>query len=139
MKSLKVTNRFNTLAEAVAFAKPDLSYNPRLAAEEIKMADSGFNGRSRGVTHAFVTEDNKIHFVYENGGIGYLHEFSPFSACLHDGSLTMVCWDKIDSLLKWTEIRFEKNAAGNSAARKLIQDIMKCAATAPQIGGVFAN
>jgi hypothetical protein len=138
MKTLKITNRFNTLAEAVEFAKPDLSYNPRSAAEDIELTDSGYNGRSRGVTHAFVTDDNAIYYVFEDSGIGFLHVFSPFVHCLHDGPLTIVCYDKQENALKWTDIKYPKTKEGRRDVRLLIRDTAM-ATSHPAFGGLFAN
>jgi hypothetical protein len=80
---IKIISRHDTLAEAVAAANIDLSYNPADAKQSIKLSDSGYN-RDRGVTEAYVCEDGKVRYVYQ-ADIALLHEFNPFVSCLHDG------------------------------------------------------
>lgn len=74
MKSLKITHTFKTLSEAVAEAKPDLSYNDPEARRFIKDTD-------RRVKQAVITEDGEIWYVYACD-IDVLHKFDPFISCL---------------------------------------------------------
>lgn len=76
MKTLKITKHFETLAAAVAEAKPDLSYNETEAQASIKATD-------RHTERAFITEDGRIWSVYKCD-IRILNEFQPFVSVLSD-------------------------------------------------------
>jgi hypothetical protein len=119
MKSIKIISRHNTLAEAVASANIDLSYNEQSAKQSIKNSDTGFN-RDRGVTDAFVCEDGKVRYVYQ-ADIALLHEFTPFVSCLHDGPFQF--WGFIASTMEL--LQFAGCVPKNGAERKKIREVQK--------------
>ena len=117
-KTIKILSRHNSLAEAVEVAQPDLSYNEREARESIKLTDCGYN-RDRGVTAAYVCDDGKIRYVYQ-ADIALLHEFSPFSACLHDGPFQLAFIHEAQN-----NILFSGSWPKNAQSRELIRK-MQC-------------
>jgi hypothetical protein len=123
MKSINIISRHNTLAEAVAAANIDLSYNEQAAKQSIKNSDTGFN-RDRGVTDAFVCEDGKVRYVYQTD-IALLHEFTPFVSCLHDGAFQF--WGFIQSTMEL--LQFAGCVPKNGTERKKIREIQKGNAT----------
>jgi hypothetical protein len=83
MEKLTIKSRHASLAEAVETAKVDLSYNPAEAARSIKDCDTGFNGRCPGVTKAFVTDQDKVYYIFRTEDkMNILHEFEPFHSAL---------------------------------------------------------
>lgn len=117
-KNIRILSRHATLAEAVEAAKPNLSYNEQEARRSIALADNGHN-RDRGTIAAFVCEDGKIRFVYQ-ADIALLHEFSPFSSCLHDSPFELV-FDEVDHL-NFTGLKLAKTAKSRQSIRSLQAD-----------------
>jgi hypothetical protein len=88
MEKIKIKSRHASLAEAVNIAKIDLSYNPAEAARSIKDCDTGFNGRCPGVTKAFVTDQDKVYYIFRTEDkMNILHEFEPFHSMLTNSAL----------------------------------------------------
>ena len=111
MLEIKIQSRHKTLTEAVELAKIDLSYNPRLAKDDLKMTD-------RNVREAFVCEDGKVRFIY-SGDIDVLNEYSPFVGCIHDGPFRLV-WLNPDSF-QFTDIWVKKT----SKVRKMVAELQQ--------------
>jgi hypothetical protein len=81
MKTLNIKATFSTLAEAVAVAKPDLSYNEREARQYIARTD-------KQVTKAMVMEDDSIYYVYACD-IDCLNKFEPFCHCISSAPFSL--------------------------------------------------
>lgn len=79
-KTLQIIASFETLAEAVSYAKIDLSYNKPLAESDMKHTQ-------RNVRGAFVVageRGDEVLYVYDAGDILLLNKYEPFFGCLND-------------------------------------------------------
>lgn len=109
MKTLKITKHFQTLAAAVAEAKPDLSYNEQEAKRKIADLDTE---RGRGsVERAFITEDNEVWYVYKCD-IRILHKFEPFFGMITSSPFNVAL--VVEDLLTITDITVPKTNEGRN-------------------------
>lgn len=97
MKQLSISRTFPTLLEAVQYAVDqnllDISYNPRVAIQSAKDADSGYGGRDPGTQRAFLTKDG-IRFTYRCAdGVTCLNHYTPFWGALTDSPFAPVMID----------------------------------------------
>ena len=100
--NIKILSRYNSLAEAVEAAKPDLSYNPAEAANQIRQID-------RHCKAAFVVESGAIFYIY-SVDIDILHEFEPFVSVLCDTPFRVAF--VVGDLLSISEPKVPKTKAG---------------------------
>lgn len=103
MKTLSILSRHSSAASAVAAAGIDLSYNERLALEDLRDLDSGDARRgTKPVTEAFVVDGGirdgafavEVYYVYDAGKHGVLlNKYTPFHGSLHDGAFSFAIAD----------------------------------------------
>jgi len=104
MKGIKIISTHNTLTEAVAEAKIDLSYNESLAWHDIKITD-------QQVSKAFVTEDG-IFYIYESD-CKLLNKFEPFIHIIdNSGFSEALIFDKMIAI-------FHRNYANTKRNRRI--------------------
>lgn len=82
MKTLNIKSECKSLGEAVKASNMDLSYNERLAWQNIRAAD-------RNCKRAWLMEDGSIWFIF-SADIEVFQKFEPFHSCLHDGDFSIV-------------------------------------------------
>lgn len=101
---LKITSHHKTVADAVATAKPDLSYNEQSARETIAAID-------RHATQAMVMENGEIYYVFA-ADINLLNKFEPFSAGLSDSPFQVAFI--VGNTLLITDTKIQKTKAGRA-------------------------
>jgi hypothetical protein len=102
--NIKILSRYNSLAEAIEAAKPDLSYNPTEAANQIRQID-------RHCVAAFVVESGAIYYIYR-ADIDLLHEFEPFVSVLCDTPFRVAF--VVGDLISIGVPKIRKNKAGRA-------------------------
>lgn len=122
-----ILSRHNTLAEAVAAAGVDVSYNPEVAADYIKHADKPYPNMLRagiyGTMFAYVVAGENGPEVYHayttnhgKGGkeikIRHLAKFSPFVGVLSNADMVVVSVNDREGLIVDHGCRFPKTDAG---------------------------
>jgi hypothetical protein len=92
---IRIKSIHNNVADAVSAANIDLSYNPRIAKQDIAELDAPKNPRfdAKPVTKAYVTENDEVYYLYECD-IRLLNKFTPFSHCLSDSPFSIVDIDE---------------------------------------------
>ena len=114
MTHLKIRSTHRTLEEAVNAANVDISYNPAVAKQRIKDADTGFK-RCPGTQKAFVMEDGSVFFVFKTeDGVNVLNKFEPFISVLFAGSFRVAIQSDPDTITI-TDATLPKNKAGRKA------------------------
>jgi hypothetical protein len=102
MKTLEILSRHTSLGSAVRAAGIDLSYNEKLAREDIADLDCGCPRNSfQPVADAFVVDDGmsgekelSVWYVLDAGKHGILlNKYTPFHGCLHDGGFSFAILD----------------------------------------------
>lgn len=130
MKTLQITSRHNTLAEAVKATNFDLSYNEALGQRHILDADSPCKRAKEigiGATErAYVVNDDgktKIMTVYTVHGMRFIREFSPFCGCLDSCDMRGFTINDIEGLIGETGATFAKNGPGRKLAAIACKDV----------------
>jgi len=106
--TLKIASFHNTLAEAVAVAKPDLSYNKGAAENNIKMVD-------RDIWEAYVMENGDIYTVSQFD-IKVLNKWNPFHSVMSGGNFSVAVFE--GKTLNIVETSIPKNREGRKIFAK---------------------
>ena len=114
MTQLKIRSTHRTLEEAVNAANVDISYNPSVAKQGIKDADTGFK-RCPGTQKAFVMEDGSVFSIFKaEDGVNVLNKFEPFISVLSGGFFKVAVQNDPDTITI-TDATLPKNKAGRKA------------------------
>ncbi len=124
MKRFTIVSRHNSLALAVAAAGVDLSYNERLALENIRHSDSPYPAMVRagigGTERAYVVRMGdgslEVIHVYTADGIRFAKVFSPFVSCLSDSALSFVAISDLEGEIYETGAQFPNTKVGRALA-----------------------
>jgi hypothetical protein len=102
--TIKIKSIHNNVADAVAAANLDLSYNPRTAREDIADLDNPTSCpdiKRKPVTKAYVTENNEVYYIFECD-ITLLNKLELFSSCINDSPFSLVVIDEANNEINIT-------------------------------------
>lgn len=113
---INIASTHATVAEAVAAAKLDLSYNEQVAQAKIRDLDKGFRGCK--AVEAFVTDKGEVLFVFKCD-ILILQKFEPFHSTMDDSAFRIAVVSKDKSRIVLAEGKLSRSKEQRAAIGKM--------------------